>query len=100
MLRCWIPSECRRHRYDTRAMVDDVILTLLTKAPAPAEVPLKDVRVPDALFWYMGIIVLVCVVVFFVIPIVLSAKRKRAASTPPDQPDTTPTEAPADADHA
>ena len=67
------------------------MLTLLTQ-----DVPLKEVRVPDGLFWYMGIIVAICLVVFFVIPVVLSAKRKRAASNAP----TPPTEDPADADHA
>lgn len=60
-------------------------------------VPLKEVRVPDSLFWYMGIIVAVCVVVFFVIPVVLSAKHKRDAHPPRNQ--TPPTESHADADH-
>ena len=72
------------------------MLTLLTQSVPLQDVPLKEVRVPDGLFWYMGIIVAICVVVFFVIPVVLSAKRKRAAKLQ----STPQTETPADADHA
>ena len=64
------------------------MLTLLTSSPE-----LVEVKVPAYLFWYMGIAVGLCVVVFFVLPFFLSAKRKsRAASA---QQETAP-----DADNA
>lgn len=51
------------------------MLTLLTAS----QPELVEVKVPAYLFWYMGIAVGLCVVVFFVLPVVLSSRRKSRA---------------------
>ncbi len=57
------------------------LTTLLTPT-----VPIKDVKVPDGLYWYMGIIVAVCLVVFFLLPVLLS-KNTRRPKPKQDAPD-------------
>ena len=47
------------------------MLTLLAAQPE-----LKEVRVPDYLYWYIGASVLVCVVVFFLLPVILKSKSR------------------------
>ena len=48
------------------------MLTLLTAQP-----DLKEVRVPDYLYWYMGAVVLACLIVFFLLPVFLSKSKPR-----------------------
>ena len=47
------------------------MLTLLTAQPE-----LKEVRVPDYLYWYMGIGVALCLIVFFILPVLLKSKSR------------------------
>jgi heme/copper-type cytochrome/quinol oxidase subunit 2 len=58
-----------------------MLLSLATQS----DVPLKEVRVPDYLFWYMGVVVALCLVVFLIIPAVLTIKR-RSNKAKQDQP--------------
>ncbi|GAB4553194.1 MAG: hypothetical protein Tsb0013_15630 [Phycisphaerales bacterium] len=54
----------------------------MTPAPAtiqpdrPAQPALKEVKVPDGLYWYMGAAVLVCLVVFFLLPLLLKSTSR------------------------
>lgn len=57
------------------------MLTAILLTQPVTTVPVKDVDIPPALYWYMGAALVVCAVVFFVLPFALSTKRSAQRDT-------------------